>query len=226
MNDPRSLNIYSPEDLGADAVPAAERVFISHRRADKPLARAVAAVFRAQRLHYWFDEEDQDTQRAADLGMAGDQALVYSIERGIRHCSQILGLLSERTRGSWWVPYEIGFSRSRPVRASYLVLESIREMDELPEYARLAANYWSIDELVRWAASLAGGHLQAEAGQLDPAVAAELGRFVPRYPPGLSVRQLSTRAIAAIERLLDPGTQSALQLTRPGTSAGFPPAAA
>lgn len=185
MNDLRSLNIYSPKDLAADAVPAPERVFISHRLADKPLARAVAAVFRAQRLHYWFDEEDEDIRRAAGLGMAGDQALVYSIERGIRHCSQILGLLSERTRNSWWVPYEIGFSRSREkTRASYLVLESIREMGELPEYARLAANYWSVDELVRWAASLAGGHLQAEAGQLDPAVAAELSRFVPRYPPG------------------------------------------
>jgi hypothetical protein len=214
MNDPRSLNIYSPEDLAADAVPAAERVFISHRLADKPLARAVAAVFRAQRLHYWFDEEDEDARRAAGLGMAGDQALVYSIERGIRHCSQILGLLSERTRGSWWVPYEIGFSRSQEIRASYLVLESIREMDQLPEYARLAANYWSVDELVRWAASLAGGHLQAEAGQLDPAVAAGLGRFVPRYAPGLSVPQLSARAISAIEQLLGPGTQSALQLTQ------------
>lgn len=112
MSDLSSLNIYSYEDLDLGTLPAVERVFISHRRADKPLARAVAAVLQAVGLHYWFDENDVDSQRAAELGMAGDQALVYSIERGIRHCTQMLGLLSAETRGSWWVPYEIGFSSS------------------------------------------------------------------------------------------------------------------
>ncbi len=99
MNDPQSLNIYSPTAL--PDLPAVERVFISHRRADKPLAEAVAAVLGAQGVHYWFDRDDEDTRRAAESGMAGEQALVYSIERGIRHCSQLLGLLSARTRGSW-----------------------------------------------------------------------------------------------------------------------------
>ena len=78
-------------DLAPGVLPAVERVFISHRRADKPLARAVTAVLQVVGLHYWFDEDDADTQRAAELGMAGDQVLVYSIERGVRHCTQTLG---------------------------------------------------------------------------------------------------------------------------------------
>lgn len=68
MSDPQSLNIYSPADLAI--LPAGERVFISHRRTDKPLAEAVAAVLGAQGVHYWFDKDDEDTQRAVDLGMA------------------------------------------------------------------------------------------------------------------------------------------------------------
>ena len=71
MNNPHSLNIYSPMDLAPGVLPAVERVFISHRRADKPLAKAVTAVLQAVGLHYWFDDDDADTQRAAELGMAG-----------------------------------------------------------------------------------------------------------------------------------------------------------
>ncbi len=211
MNDPQSLNIYSPVDLAS--LPTGERVFISYRRADKALAEAVATVLGTQGVHYWFDRDDEDTQRAADLGMAGDQALVHSIERGIRHCSQMLGLLSAKTRGSWWVPYEIGFSRSQQAATSYLVLKSIQKMHELPEYARLAANYWSIDELVRWAASLAGGHVQAGAAPLDEAIVAALEQFVPRQPPMPVIPELSAWALAAIGQLFDARTQEALRLT-------------
>jgi hypothetical protein len=184
MSESQPLNIYTPVDLAASVLPAVERVFISHRRTDKPLAMAVAAVLAAQGLHYWFDENDEDTRQAADLGKADDQALVYSIERGIRHCTQLLGLLSAETRGSWWVPYEIGFSRSQDAHTSYLVLESIRKMEEIPEYARLAANYWSVDELVRWAAFLARGHVQAVAAPLDATLVAALQQFVPRGAAG------------------------------------------
>jgi hypothetical protein len=105
-----TYNIYSPNDI-AD-LPPTERVFISHRSLDKPLAAAVAALFDDLGLHYWFDREDEDTQRAAALGMAGDQALVHAIERGVKHSSRVLGLLSDSTRASWWVPYEIGISRA------------------------------------------------------------------------------------------------------------------
>ena len=178
-------------------------------------ARAVAAVLQAVGLHYWFDEDDVDAQRAAELGKAGDQALVYSIERGIRHCTQMLGLLSAETRGSWWVPYEIGFSSSHGSRTSYLVLESIRTMEGLPEYARLVANYWSIDELVRWAISLARGHMQAPAAPLDVALVASLRQFLPQQPPEPVIPQISARAAASIVRLFDGRTQHALQLEPP-----------
>jgi len=213
MATDNSLNLYSPVDITLGDLPTAERVFISHRNFDKPLAAAVAAVLQASGVHYWFDRDDEDARRAAALGMAGDQALVHAIERGVKHSSQVLGLLSASTRGSWWVPYEIGASRALGRSVSFLVLESIRSMEALPEYVRLAANYWSIDELVRWAASLRGGYIKPPALPMPEQLIAEVERFVPRQPPSASMRELSTRALAAIDRLAKSETWVGLRLT-------------
>ena len=88
-------------------------------------------------------------------------------------------------------------------------------MEGLPEYARLAANYWSIDELVRWAVSLAQGHMQAPTAPLDVALVASLQQFLPRQPPEPVISELSARAVTSIEQLFDDRTQRALQLEPP-----------
>ena len=208
-----TFNIYSSVDSNMGSAASVERVFISHRNADKPLATAVATLFDKIGLHYWFDRDDEDLRRAAKLGLAGDQVLVHAIERGIKHSSRVLGLLSANTRGSWWVPYEIAASRGSARSISFLVLESIRTMESLPEYVRLAANYWSVDELVRWAASLRAGHLNAPAPVISEQSLSQIENFVPRDPPAVTPRELSARALAAIDRLAQPETQEALRLT-------------
>src|SRR5262245_61629632 len=124
MAPSNSLNLYCPEDDLARGLPGGERVFISHRNADKPLAAAIAELLDGLGVHYWFDRDDEDTKRAAALGMAGDQALVHAIGRGVRHSTRMLGLLSANTRGSWWVPYEIGISQGLKQPVSFVVLES------------------------------------------------------------------------------------------------------
>lgn len=154
--------------------------------------------------------------------MAGDQALVHAIERGIKHSSRVLGLLSDSTRGSWWVPYEIGPSRALGRSVSFLVLASIRRMDTLPEYVRLAANYWSVDELIRWAASLRGGHISILTEPIREQMIIEVERFVPRYPPAISLRELSTRALAAIDQLGKWETQQVSDSPPLNSSTGYP----
>jgi hypothetical protein len=65
------------------------------------VATAVATVLDEIGVHYWFDRDDADVAAAVTMGMARDQALVHAIERGIRHSTHLLGLLSAATRGSW-----------------------------------------------------------------------------------------------------------------------------
>ena len=207
-----ALNIYSPHDGLGPRVLQAERVFLSHRQADKPLAEAIADMLGELGIHYWFDRDDEDTRRAAALGMVGEQALVHAIERGVRHSTRLLGVLSAGTTGSWWVPYEIGVGRTSGVPVSFLVLASIRSMSALPEYVRLAANYWSVDELLVWAAGLrAPGILQA------PAIADErvqaLARYVTRFPPRPRIAELAQAALETIDRLDEPSVHDVLSLT-------------
>jgi TIR domain len=113
------FNVYTKEEATTPQPRSTERVFISHRSLDKPIAAAIAGLLEELHLHYWFDRDDQDTQRAAALGMKGDLALVHAIDRGIRHSTRILGILSENTRLSWWVPYELGSARAVGIPASF-----------------------------------------------------------------------------------------------------------
>jgi hypothetical protein len=205
-------NIYSRRDVAAVDLPQGERVFLSHRRADKPLTETVADILAELGVHYRFDADDEDTRRAAALGMVGDQALVHAIERGVQHSTRLLGVLSAETTGSWWVPYEIGVGRTSGVPVSFLVLASIRSMQALPEYVRLVANYWSVDELLVWA-----GDLRAPGARQAPSVAEKhvqaLERYVPRSPSTPALRDLAETAVATINRLDEPSVWEVLSLT-------------
>jgi hypothetical protein len=92
--------------------------------------------------------EDHDLQRAAALGLLGQEGVVHAIERGVRHTAALLGQVSSRTAGSWWVPYEIGFSRAAGKSSNFVVTGDPRDV-QLPSFARIAATYMSVDELAR-----------------------------------------------------------------------------
>jgi hypothetical protein len=178
-----------------------------------PWPSKLRPVFQSLGLHYWLDRDDEDTQNAAKLGMVGDQALVHAIDRGIRHSSRLLGILSNKTRDSWWVPYEIGASRALGCSPCYLVLADVRGMDALPEYVRIAADYWSVDELVRWATSLLGPITSLTNPIAEQLIEKLVRSGVPREPPTLTIRELSLRALNSIDLLTEHKTQQALQLT-------------
>lgn len=207
-----SFNVYTKEDATTPQPRSTERVFISHRSLDKPIAAAIAGLLEELHLHYWFDRDDQDTQRAAALGMKGDLALVHAIDRGIRHSTRILGILSENTRLSWWVPYELGSARAVGIPASFLVQASL-QIDSLPEFIRLSSLYWSLDELLRWITCLPGSPLNSTLKSPSTLTRNMLTSFIPLLPPEAQIRVLSQRAIEAIGELNNLETQQQLQLT-------------
>ena len=200
-------NIYNAEDRPEIAQPPGPKVFISHCSLDKPVARAITSLLSSLDVHYWLDEEDEDLQRAAALGMLGDKGLVHAIERGIRHATALLGLVSSRTVGSWWVPYEIGFSRAADKTASFLMLDTLGEKLSVPEYARIAAVYWSVDELARWASTLNGHHLHADLTHIPNVRFEELSRYVRLDPPQPEFIGLCERAFDTISLLSNPKIQ-------------------
>jgi len=77
-------------------------VFISHSRRDKKKARAVARALKASNVDYYFDENDEELQLADEQD--DDLKVVGCIENGIERCSHLLGIITEHTKDSWWVP--------------------------------------------------------------------------------------------------------------------------
>lgn len=207
-----SYNIYTKEDVATGGLGTAERVFISHRGLDKAIAAAIASLLEALHVHYWFDQDDEDTQRAAALGMRGDQALIHAIDRGIRHSTRIVGILSINTRLSWWVPYEIGSARAAGIPASFLILSSLH-ISSLPEFIRLCALYRSLDEMLRWATFLSGGHMQTLVSDIPELPSRRLHSYVPVLPPDPTLPEMAQRAVEAIDQLHNLETQRLLRLT-------------
>jgi hypothetical protein len=208
----KGINCYTALD-GPLGVPG-PKVFLSHRNHDKPVVRSLARLLSALDVHYWLDERDQDVARAVALGLVGDSALVHAIERGVNHCTALLGLLSPRTQGSWWVPYEIGYSRAAQKQVSFVSVRPSTGETLTPEFVRTAAVYWSIDEIARWASTLAGHDLHhSDLSFVDQSIYDELAQYLPSDPPTPDLESLCKRALAAIDLVDKPEVQSELRLT-------------
>lgn len=133
----------------SDALRQSSRVFLSHRLADSDVTREIAEYFEFLGLNHYFDEKDEVLKELVACGHSNDVALVESIDRGLAHSSHLLAILSSRTMGSWWVPYEIGVARASKIPIAHLLLPSIQPA-MVPEYLRLYPQLWTPQDLFGW----------------------------------------------------------------------------
>ena len=133
-------------------------VFISHRSVDKHIARQLTSILAELGIDYYFDEEDLGLQLAQRVG--DHQAIVYCIEDGLANSTHLVGIITPKTRGSWWVPFEIGASRAHAVgkgvvdpsiQTAYLIDQAVQEV---PEYMRSSTLIESEPALREWLARL------------------------------------------------------------------------
>ncbi|WP_437299422.1 toll/interleukin-1 receptor domain-containing protein [Sorangium sp. So ce426] len=111
--------------IKADGRPAGTCVFISHKWEDKEVARLVAMELQALGLDYWLDVDDDDSMAAAREG--NEAAMCNAVERGLQNSTCLLALISRRTRGSWWVPFEIGAARAYSRTLVFLVHKDVSD---------------------------------------------------------------------------------------------------
>ena len=101
-------------------------VFISHRTKDDKIAQQ---VYRRLHFHHHiacyiddFDDEARNTKKITDL-----------ILNRINSCTHLIAVVTSNTKGSWWVPFEIGVARRAPrIISSFTSLYSF----ELPEFLK------------------------------------------------------------------------------------------
>lgn len=98
-------------------------VFISHRTADDRIAREVyERLTKTHGITCYLDDLDKQT---------ATQHITALIVSRLRQCTNLLAIVTENTRGSWWVPFEVGVAREAPrVITSFTSLAQ----QQLPEF--------------------------------------------------------------------------------------------
>ena len=103
------------------------KVFISHKDADSLQAMLLKRAFENEGVSAYLDVLDSSIN-------SGGKALTEHIKDQLNQCTDIIVLMSEATKYSWWVPFEIGMSAQINMpTASYL-----KEDVVLPSYL----SYW------------------------------------------------------------------------------------
>src|SRR2546421_12433050 len=98
-------------------------VFISHKKEDKQAAHDIAEALMGMGVDIYFDEKDRLLKQAADLD--DEEKIVTCIEAGLDNCTHLLGVITENTKRSWWVPYEIGGAAGRHRTCAPLITEEV-----------------------------------------------------------------------------------------------------
>ena len=110
------------------------KVFISHKNEDSALALAIRNAFTKNGVTSYLDILDSSI-------ISDGKALTDHIKNNLNECSDIIVVMSETTKLSWWVPFEIGMSAQVDMpTASFLNSEVA-----LPSYL----SYWPRLETIR-----------------------------------------------------------------------------
>lgn len=90
------------------------KVFISHKDADSLQALLLKRAFEDEGVSAYLDVLDSSIN-------GGGKTLTEHIKNQLNQCTDIIVLMTEATKHSWWVPFEIGMSAQIDMpTASYL----------------------------------------------------------------------------------------------------------
>ena len=135
--------------------PSACRVFVSHQRADVPLAERIAYLATQQGFEYWLDVHDPLLQLAnrTKLPAVVQSILIAAIiEMALLNCSHGITVQTVNAQHSRWVPYEFGRAKRR-----WLVSTQVASWFDNGVYAASTADYLKLGvcmqserEIGRW----------------------------------------------------------------------------
>lgn len=123
------------------------KVFISHKQEDSTLAMLVQYVFDQCHVDTYLD--------VLDSSITGDgKALTEHIKQNLNSCTDLIVVMSEQTKTSWWVPFEIGMSAQLDMPTATYLLTSVTLPDYLSYWPRLRSTadikkYVQVREQVR-----------------------------------------------------------------------------
>lgn len=109
-------------------------IFISHKSEDIKAARAVAEVIMSRGVDVYLDVNDSGLQSATREN--DSQKIVDCIEDALSKSSHICVLITNKTKGSWWVPYEVGYAKNGKKSIASLLLKDVYDFPDFLEIER------------------------------------------------------------------------------------------
>lgn len=121
-------------------------VFISHKKEDQHVAIELGN-FLMNRLDVdiYLDVFDPELKEAVSID--NDSKIVASIKKGLKVSHILLCIISDKTRLSWWVPYEIGIADCSDVKIASI---KTKEIDDFPSFLKTKKTIHNLAELVEF----------------------------------------------------------------------------
>lgn len=125
-------------------------VFISYKKEDHDAAIAIGSYLTdTVGVNIYLDI--QDCILAEAVSSENDQQIVESIKKGLACSSNLLCLISDKTRLSWWVPYEIGYADKQNLDIAVLKL---KDVEDIPSYLKIRKTLLNTDDFLQYISQL------------------------------------------------------------------------
>lgn len=106
------------------------KIFISHKQQDAYMANLIASELRALNVDYYLDLLDSSIEQSG-------KELTEHIRRNLNNCTDIIVIMSEITKYSQWVPFEIGMAAQKDMPTATFLKSDILLPDFLEYWPRL-----------------------------------------------------------------------------------------
>lgn len=103
------------------------KIFISHKQEDYAIAARLDEEFKSYNIDTYLDLID-------DTITKDGKALTEHIRRSLNSCTDIIVVMSEKTKLSQWVPFEVGMSAQKDMPTVTFMVDDVK----LPEFL----DYW------------------------------------------------------------------------------------
>lgn len=106
------------------------KIFISHKQEDSYTANKIANELKAMNIPYYLDVLDFSTTGSG-------KELTDHIKQNLNDCTDIIVVMSEHTRYSQWVPFEVGMPAQNDMPTATFLQENVSLPDFLVYWPRL-----------------------------------------------------------------------------------------
>lgn len=116
-------------------------VFLSHKSQDKASVIEIGKYITSQGIDVYIDIEDDNLQKAVKND--DHASITAAIEIGIENSTHLLAYITEKTKDTPWVPYEVGYAKSKGRSIAAIKAKSTT----LPSFLHIVKNIKNITEL-------------------------------------------------------------------------------